>query len=118
MLRFDRKQLKHIGDSHMKQSLRDFLCRHFPEALTFPAGKLDGAIDAILARCRQYGLNTQRGIAAYALACFVFGDARIDDEPALAPALRDRSRPQEDRALLIEIWLTQAWGSFQTELRT
>lgn len=115
MLRFDRKQLKLIGDSHMKHSLRDFLCRHFPQALEQPREQLDVALDEILVRCRRYGLNSQRGVAAYALACFVFGDARIDAEPALAPALRDRSKPQADRALLIEIWLTQAWGSFQTQ---
>lgn len=112
MLRFDRRQLRRIGGIHLHQSLRDFLALHVPQVLDLPEGELSRSLEAVIERSRQLGLNTQRGVAAYALACALFGQEQVDAEPALSGALRDRQRDQVDRALLIEIWLTQVWGSF------
>lgn len=113
MLRFNRKQMAGIGQAHMRNALRGYLARHFPAAAQAPAAEMDSVIDTVIDRCRAHGLRTQGSVATYALACYVFGQEKVEADPAVRDILQARDRPPRDRALLLQIWLTQAWGTLQ-----
>jgi hypothetical protein len=107
MLQFDRKQLASIGQTHLQQSLHDFLRRHLPQASQMPSAQLRGALDNVIADCRARGLNSQRAIAAYALAACTLGSATVNNDPALQRIVAMRQLPQAHKALLIQTWLAR-----------
>lgn len=113
MIQFKRKQLAAIGERNLHEKMRRFLANHFPQAAAMPRAAFDAEMDALLLECRNHGLRSQRAVAAYVLANFVLGREFVAGDAALRGILSARERPNQDRALLIELWLTQAWGSLQ-----
>ena len=113
MLELDRKQLAAIGEVQLRNNLADFLNRHFGGNEPLRLDELDAQLDAVIAHCRKAGLKSQRAVAAYALACALFGNDRVGNDPSIAGILADRSSPQLDRALLIEIWTASAYSDYR-----
>lgn len=107
MLQFNRKQLAGIGQTHLQQSLQDFLRRHLPQASQMPPAQLRSALDKLIADCRARGLNSQRAIAAYALAACTLGSATVNSDPTLQRIVAMRQLPQAHKALLIQTWLAR-----------
>ena len=56
---------------------------------------------------------TALAVAAYALACSLFGNDRVAGDPSIVGILADRSSPQIDRALLIEMWTATAYSDYR-----
>lgn len=113
MLEFDRKQLASIGEVQLRDNLAAFLNRHLGGNEPVRLDELDAHLDQLIAHCRKSGLKSQRAVAAYALACALFGSDRVGNDPSIAGILADRSSPQLDRALLIEIWTAGAYGDYK-----
>ena len=113
MLEFDRKQMSAIGEANLRNNLADFLNRHLGGKAPLPLDQLDAELDAVISHCRKAGLKSQRAVAAYAVACALFGNARVAGDPSIIGILADRSTPQMDRALLIEMWTAAAYGDFR-----
>lgn len=117
MLQFNRRQMASIGGQHIRTELQHFFARHFPQAEPPPPGTIEADIGATIEHCRSHGLRSQRAVALYALAAYVFGQETVRNDPGLNAILQAREQPAANRALLIEIWLTQAWGSLQRATR-
>ena len=113
MLQLDRKQMATVGETQLRSNLADFLNRHIGGKAPLPLDELDAELDAVIAHCRKAGLRSQRAVAAYALACSLFGNERVANDPSIIGILADRSSPQLDRALLIEMWTAAAYGDFR-----
>lgn len=113
MLELDRKQMAAIGDTQLRHNLADFLNRHLGGREPLPLDRLDAELDAVIAHCRKAGLRSQRAVAAYALACSLFGNDRVAGDPSIVGVLADRSSSQMDRALLIEMWTAAAYSDFR-----
>lgn len=110
MLELDRKQMSAIGETQLRSNLADFLNRHLGGKAPLQLDQLDAELDAVIAHCRKAGLRSQRAVAAYALACSLFGNERVGNDPSIIGILADRSSPQIDRALLIEMWTATAYS--------
>ena len=113
MLEFDRKQLASIGEANLRNNLADFLSRHIDGIASLPLDRLDAELDALIAYCRKAGLKSQRAVASYALACSLFGNARVAGDPSIIGILADRNSSQTDRALLIEMWTASAYSDYR-----
>jgi hypothetical protein len=113
MLELDRKQMAAVGEAQLRNNLADFLNRHLGGREPLQLDRLDAELDAVIAHCRKTGLRSQRAIAAYALACSLFGNDRVAGDPSIIGILADRSSSQLDRALLIEMWTAAAFGDFR-----
>lgn len=113
MLAIKRKQMAAIGEAHLRHSLADCVSRHFGAQLPLPLDQLDAELDAVIAYCRKAGLRSQRAIAAYAVACVLFGNRRVAQDPSIAAILADRGSPQLDRALMIEMWTAEAYADYR-----
>lgn len=113
MLQFNRKQMAAIGESNLRTRLRGFLGEHFPPLRSMPAEEVDRELDQLIAESRQQGLRSQRAVALYALANVALGRERVEADPTVRRILAARERPLADRTLMLEIWLTQTWGSLQ-----
>ena len=113
MLALKRKQMAAIGEVQRRNNLADFLGRHVEGIGALPLDRLDAELDAIIAYCRKAGLKSQRAVASYALACSLFGNERVAGDPSIIGVLADRSSPQIDRALLIEMWTATAYGDYR-----
>ncbi|MCD9027911.1 hypothetical protein LDO26_06790 [Luteimonas sp. BDR2-5] len=113
MLRFKRKQMATIGNRSMHARTRAFVLEHFPALRTAPADALDAELDALLAEAHGHGLRSQRAAALFVLANCAMGRQAVARDPGVRSILAARERPLADRALLLETWLTQAWGSLQ-----
>jgi hypothetical protein len=113
MLEFKRKQMTAIGEEQFRCNLADFLRRHFEGMASLQLSQLDSELDEIIAQCRKSGLKSQRAVAAYALACALFGNARVAGDPSIITVLADRRSPQIDRALLIEMWTAAAYSDYR-----
>lgn len=113
MLAIKRRQMAAIGEVQLRNNLADFLNRHVDGMTALPLDRLDAELDAIIAHCRKTGLRSQRAVAAYALACSLFGNQRVGNDPSIASVLADRSNTQLDRALLIEMWTAAAYGDYR-----
>lgn len=107
MLQFNRRQLASIGQTHLQQSLQGFLRKHLPQASQMPSAQLRSALDKVIADCRTRGLNSQRAIAAYALAACTLGSATVNNDPTLQRIVGMRQLPQTHKALLIQAWLAR-----------
>ena len=113
MLALKRRQMAAIGEVQLRNNLADFL-GHLVEGIgALPLDRLDAELDAIIAYCRKAGLKSQRAVASYALACSLFGNDRVAGDPSIVGILADRSSPQIDRALLIEMWTASAYSDFR-----
>ena len=110
MLDLDDKQLAAIGHGHLRSNLAEFLNRHLGGKAPLQLDQLDAELDAVIAHCRKAGLKSQRAVAAYALACSLFGNDRVAQDPSIVSILADRQSPQLDRALLIEMWTAVAYA--------
>ena len=117
MLALKRKQMAAIGEVQFRNNLADFLGRHVNGIGTLPLDRLDAELDAIIAYCRKTGLRSQRAIAAYALACSLFGNERVASDPSIVAVLADRSSSQLDRALLVEMWTASAYADYRRTQR-
>lgn len=113
MLDFNRKQMATIGEVTFRANLADFLNRHLGGKTPMPLDQLDAELDAVIAHCRKSGLKSQRAIAAYALACSLFGNDRVASDPSIIGILGDRDSSQIDRALLIEMWTAAAYADYR-----
>lgn len=113
MLELDRKQMGAIGETQLRSNLADFLNRHLGGNAPLRLDQLDAELDAVIAHCRQAGLRSQRAVASYALACSLFGNERVANDPSIIGVLADRSSSQLDRALLIEMWTASAYGDYR-----
>ena len=113
MLAVKRKQMAAIGEVQLRNNLADFLNRHLGGKAPLQLDQLDAELDAVIANCRKAGLKSQRAIASYALACSLFGNDRVAGDPSIVGILADRSSPQLDRALLIEMWTAAAYGDYR-----
>lgn len=113
MLEFKRKQMAQIGDINLRYNLATFLQQHLAGDQPIEHNKLDAEVDAVIAQCKKHGLKSQRAIAAYAVACAVFGSARVASNASIATILANRTSPQLDRALLIEMWTASAYQGTQ-----
>lgn len=113
MLEVDRKQMSAIGHTQLRSNLADFLNRHLGGKAPLHLDQLDAELDAVIAHCRKAGLKSQRAVAAYALACSLFGNDRVAADPSIVSVLADRSSSQIDRALLIEMWTAAAYSDFR-----
>ena len=109
MLAVKRKQMAAIGEVQLRNNLADFLHLHLGGKSPLQLDQLD----AVIAHCRKAGLKSQRAVAAYALACSLFGNDRVAGDPSIVGILADRSSPQIDRALLIEMWTASAYSDFR-----
>ncbi len=113
MLQIDRKQMSTIGETQLRNNLADFLNRHLGGKAPLRLDQLDAELDAIIAHCRKAGLRSQRAVAAYALACSLFGNDRVANDSSIIGILADRNSPQIDRALLIEMWTATAYSDYR-----
>lgn len=113
MLELDRKQMTAIGETQLRNNLADFLNRHLGGKVPLQLDQLDAELDAVIAHCRKAGLRSQRAVASYALACSLFGNERVGNDPSIIGILADRSSPQIDRALLIEMWTAAAYSDYR-----
>lgn len=113
MLALDRKQFTTVGETQLRNNLADFLQRHLGGNAPLQLDQLDAELDAVIAHCRKAGLRSQRAIAAYALACSLFGNARVGNDPSIVNILADRNSAQIDRALLIEMWTATAYSDYR-----
>lgn len=113
MLAVKRKQMAAIGEVQLRNNLADFLSHHVKGVGALPLDRLDAELDAIIAYCRKSGLRSQRAVASYALACSLFGNERVANDPSIIGVLADRSSPQLDRALLIDMWTATAYSDFR-----
>ncbi|MBN8263520.1 MAG: hypothetical protein J0M21_02570 [Xanthomonadales bacterium] len=113
MLAIKRKQMAAIGEVQLRHNLADFLNRHLGGATPLPLDQLDAELDAVIAHCRKAGLKSQRAVAAYAVACMLFGNARVAGDPSIVGVLADRGSPQLDRALMIEMWTAAAYADYR-----
>lgn len=113
MLALKRKQMAAIGEVQLRNNLADFLNRHLGGKAPLRLDQLDAELDAVIANCRKAGLKSQRAIASYALACSLFGNDRVANDPSIVGILGDRRSPQLDRALLIEMWTAAAYGDYR-----
>lgn len=113
MLDIDDKQMAAIGQGHLRNNLAAFLNRHLGGKVPLQLDELDAELDAVIAHCRKAGLKSQRAVAAYALACSLFGNERVAQDPSIVSILADRHSPQLDRALLIEMWTAVAYADFR-----
>ncbi|MFT4179235.1 MAG: hypothetical protein QM612_07200 [Thermomonas sp.] len=110
MLAVKRKQMAAIGEVQLRNNLADFLNRHLGGNAPMQLDQLDAELDAVIDHCRKAGLRSQRAVAAYAVACSLFGNMRVANDPSIVGILADRSSSQLDRALLIEIWTAAAYS--------
>ena len=110
MLEFKRKQMAAVGEAQLRCNLAEFLQRHLGGDAPMRLDRLDSELDDIIAQCRKAGLKSQRAVAAYAVACAIFGNTRVAGDPSIIAVLADRQSPQIDRALLIEMWTAAAYG--------
>ena len=113
MLAIKRKQMAAIGEVQLRNNLADFLQQHLGGKAPLRLDQLDAQLDAVIAHCRKAGLKSQRAVASYALACSLFGNDRVAGDPSIISILADRSSPQLDRALLIEMWTAAAYGDYR-----
>jgi hypothetical protein len=113
MLELERKQMSTIGETQLRNNLADFLNRHLGGKAPLQLDQLDAELDAVINHCRKAGLRSQRAVAAYALACSLFGNDRVGNDPSIAGILADRNSSQMDRALLIEMWTASAYSDFR-----
>lgn len=113
MLAVKRKQMAGIGEVQLRNNLADFLNLHLGGQTPLQLDQLDAELDAVIAHCRKAGLRSQRAVAAYALACSLFGNDRVGHDPSIVNVLADRTSSQLDRALLIEMWTAAAYGDFR-----
>ena len=95
MLAVKRKQMAAIGEVQLRNNLADFLNQHLGGKAPLQLDQLDAQLDAVIAHCRKAGLKSQRAVAAYALACSLFGNDRVA------------------RALLIGMWTASAYGDYR-----
>jgi len=116
MLRFNRKLMASIGEASQRNRLRGFLQSSLPQLQSVPTAELDQALEDLLHEAHQHGLRSQQASALYVLANVAMGQDLVARDPAVREILQARSRPLADRALLLEIWLTQAWGRSQTRI--
>lgn len=117
MLQFNRKQMASIGDRSLHARLRAFLGEHFPQLRSMPEEEVDRELGQIVEESRQQGLRSQRAVALYALANVALGRERVAGDATVRQILAARDRPLADRTLMLEIWLTQTWGSLQRTIR-
>lgn len=117
MLQFKRKQMSAIGAANLREHIKRFIDQHFPQADAPPPGAFDDEIDDLVRHCREHGMRSQRAVALYVLAAWIFGRDAVRDDAGLNAIMQARERPQPERSLLLEIWLTQAWGSLQPTTR-
>jgi len=117
MLRFNRKLMASIGEASQRARLLGFLRAKLPQLQSLPAAELEQAVDELLHECKRHGLRSQHASALYVLANLAMGREAVARDPAVGEILEARSRPLADRALLLEIWLTQAWGQSQAGVR-
>lgn len=113
MLELNRKQLSTVGETQLRNNLADFLNRHFGGKAPLQLDQLDAELDAVINHCKKAGLRSQRAVAAYALACSLFGNERVGNDPSIIGILADRSSSQIDRALLIEMWTATAYSDYR-----
>lgn len=113
MLAVKRKHMAAIGEAQLRNNLAEFLNRHLGGKTPLRLDQLDAELDAVIAHCRKAGLKSQRAVAAYALACSLFGNQRVGNDPSIVQILSDRRSPQIDRALLIEMWTAAAYGDYR-----
>lgn len=113
MLELDRKQMATVGETQLRSNLADFLNRHLGGKAPLRLDQLDAELDAVISHCRKAGLKSQRAVAAYALACSLFGNDRVANDPSIIGILADRSSAQIDRALLIEMWTAAAYSDYR-----
>ena len=113
MLAVKRKQMATIGEVQLRNNLADFLHLHLGGQSPLQLDQLDAQLDAVIAHCRKAGLKSQRAVAAYALACSLFGNDRVAGDPSIVGILADRSSAQIDRALLIEMWTATAYSDYR-----
>lgn len=117
MLQFKRKQMAAIGAVNLREHIKRFLSEHFPQAEAAPPEALDAEIDDLVRHCRDHGLRSQRAVALYVLAAWIFGGDAVRNDPGLNVILQARAQPPAERSLLLEIWLTRAWGGLQPTAR-
>ncbi len=117
MLRFNRKMMASIGEASQRTRLLAFLLASVPQLQSVPGADLERVVDELLQESRQHGLRSQRASALFVLANLAMGRELFARDPAVRDILQARSRPLVDRALLLEIWLTQAWGRLQAGMR-
>ena len=110
MLDLNRKQMAAIGETQLRSNLADFLNRHLGGKAPLQLDQLDAELDAVIEHCRKAGLRSQRAVAAFALACSLFGNDRVAGDPSIVAILADRDSTQIDRALLIEMWTAAAYS--------
>ncbi len=113
MLALKRKQMAAIGEVQLRNNLADFLNLHLGGQTPLQLDQLDAQLDAVIAHCRKTGLRSQRAVASYALACSLFGNERVGQDPSIIGILADRNSSQMDRALMIEMWTAAAYGDFR-----
>lgn len=113
MLAVKRKQMAEIGEVQLRNNLADFLNLHLGGQMPLQLDQLDAQLDAVIAHCRKTGLRSQRAVASYALACSLFGNDRVGQDPSIVGILADRNSSQMDRALMIEMWTAAAYGDFR-----
>lgn len=113
MLELNSKQLASIGETQVRNNLADFLNKHLGGKAPLQLDQLDAELDAIITQCKKVGLRSQRAIAAFAVACSLFGNERVMNDPSIINILSDRNSPQIDRALLIEMWAAVAYSEYR-----
>ena len=113
MLAVKRKQMAEIGEVQLRNNLADLLNLHLGGQMPLQLDQLDAQLDAVIAHCRKTGLRSQRAVASYALACSLFGNDRVGQDPSIVGILADRNSSQMDRALMIEMWTAAAYGDFR-----
>src|SRR3546814_9335459 len=104
------------SDLNQREHIKRFLAEHFPQA-DAPPEAFDGEIDDLVRHCREHGLRSQRAVALYVLAAWLFGGDAIRGDAGLNAILQAREQPPAERSLLIEIRLNQAWGSLPRTTR-
>ena len=113
MLAVKRKQMAAIGEVQLRNNLADFRNQHLGGKAPLQLDQLDAQLDAVIAHCRKAGLKSQRAVAAYALACSLFGNDRVAGDPSIIGVPADRSSSQLDRPLLNEMWTEAAYGDYR-----
>ena len=115
MLELNPQQFQAMGQSLFRDNLADFLRLHVAGLAETPRDRIDALVESAIKDCSQAGLHNQRAIAAYSLACALFGKQRLERDPGVTQVLADVDASDAQRAALLALWTLNAYRLAQHE---
>jgi hypothetical protein len=89
--------LEESAKKRLAERIANFLRRSFRDAEYLPTADLAPAVQEACKRSSRYGLTTDRGIAFFVIAAWIFGEQFDIDSPEVNQVLGDMSRPEADK---------------------